>query len=253
MDSPLITNNTKKAIFCWSGGKDSALALYKILSEGAYEVVALLTTLNEEFKRVSMHGVREELLEEQAKAIGIPLVKMWVPKTSTNEEYEHRMASILLGFKKQGVEYAIFGDIFLEDLRRYREGNLNSMGMKAVFPLWKMDTKDILNQFFDLDFGTVICCTNNDFFDDRVVGAELTPDLLKTFPADVDVCGENGEFHSFAFKGPIFKYPIHYKLGKKILKTYEVKCTINNKDQVEVKGFWFVDLLLADDKKQMPM
>jgi uncharacterized protein (TIGR00290 family) len=244
MDLPLTTNNKKKAIFCWSGGKDSALALYKILSSEEYEIVALLTTLNEEFKRVSMHGVREDLLEEQAKSIGIPLVKMWVPKTSTNEEYERRMASILLGFKKQGVEFAIFGDIFLEDLRRYREGNLSNLGMKAIFPLWKIDTKQLLNEFFDLDFGTVICCTNNDFFDDQTVGSELTPGLIKAFPSNVDVCGENGEFHSYAFKGPIFKYPIPYKVGEKVLKTYEAKCTINSKEQIEVKGFWFVDLLL---------
>src|SRR5690242_14567177 len=121
----------KKAIFCWSGGKDSALALYRILLEGKVEVVSLLTTVNEEFRRISMHGVREELLEEQARSIGLPLVKVFV-REGSNSEYEHNMENVLLKFREQGVEYVVFGDIFLEDLREYREKNLMKVKMKAI-------------------------------------------------------------------------------------------------------------------------
>src|ERR1051325_7631102 len=144
----------KKAIMCWSGGKDSAVCLYKVLQEKQYEVTYLLTTLNEKFKRVSMHGVREELLDEQARQIGIPLVKIYVSE-GTNAEYERKMEETLLKFKKAGIEHVIFGDIFLEDLRKYRENNLAKVGMKGIFPLWKLDTTKLLKDFLFLKFKTI--------------------------------------------------------------------------------------------------
>src|ERR1043165_5203867 len=147
-------NNKPKAIFSWSGGKDSAYCLYKVLSENVYDIKYLLTTLNDNFKRVSMHGVREELLDAQADSIGIPLLKVWV-KEGTNDEYEKQMSEILLKAKSEGIDYVIFGDIFLEDLRVYRENNLAKVEMKAVFPLWKMDTASLMNDFLSNEFKTI--------------------------------------------------------------------------------------------------
>ena len=155
----------EKAIFAWSGGKDSSLALYKILQEDQYEVVALLTTVNRELKRISMHGVRESLLEEQAKSIGIPLLKVWIDEASY-EHYEKQMESTLSQAKAEGVTTVIFGDIFLEDLREYRERNLKKVNMKAYFPLWKKDTQSLIQEFIDLKFKTITCCVNDGFFDE---------------------------------------------------------------------------------------
>jgi uncharacterized protein (TIGR00290 family) len=235
----------KKAIFCWSGGKDSSLALYKVLKEDEFEILALLTTVNEEFKRVSMHGVREDLLEEQAKQIGLPLEKMYIGKSSTNEAYEKSMEAVLLKYKALGVEYAIFGDIFLEDLKKYREDNLSKIGMKAYFPLWKQDTTALIHEFVGLGFKTMICCTNNDFFDENGVGRIIDEEFISTLPDNVDPCGENGEFHTFAYEGPIFKNPIPITVGEKVLKTYQAKCMKDEKEVMEEKGFWFVDLVLS--------
>src|SRR4051812_37569845 len=152
-----------KAIFFWSGGKDSAFCLDKVLHEKKFDVKFLLTTLNENFKRISMHGVREDLLEKQAKEIGIPLIKMYV-REGNNEEYEKNMENILLKLKnKEGVSTCIFGDIFLEDLRVYRENNLNKVGMKAEFPLWKQNTSQLAKKFIDSGFKTKICCVNDAF------------------------------------------------------------------------------------------
>jgi uncharacterized protein (TIGR00290 family) len=237
----------KKAIFCWSGGKDSSLALYKTLQEDQFEIVSLLTTVNEEFKRVSMHGVREELLEEQARQIGIPLTKMYIGKSNTNDAYEKSMEEVLLKFKEQGVEYAIFGDIFLEDLKLYRENNLAKIGMKAHFPLWKKDTTVLIHEFIDLGFKTVVCCTHNDFFDDTTVGRTIDKDFVKQLPSNVDPCGENGEFHTYAYEGPIFKSPIKITNGEKVLKTYQATCMKDDKEVMEEKGFWFVDLVMSHE------
>jgi uncharacterized protein (TIGR00290 family) len=225
----------KKALFCWSGGKDSALALYKILKEDKFEIVSLLTTVNEEFKRVSMHGVKESL-------IGISLEKMYIEKNSTNESYEKGMETVLKKYKGQGVEYVIFGDIFLEDLKIYRENNLAKIGMKAEFPLWKQNTKDLINEFLDIGFKTVICCTNNDFFDEYTVGKTIDRKIIADLPVHVDPCGENGEFHTFTYAGPIYKSDIYIETGEKVLKTYDAKCMKDDQEVIEVKGYWFIEL-----------
>jgi uncharacterized protein (TIGR00290 family) len=232
----------KKAIFCWSGGKDSSLALFKVLKEDKFEIITLLTTVNEEFKRVSMHGVKETLLEEQAKQIGIPLEKMYIEKNSTNEAYEKGMEAVLKKFKAQGVEYVIFGDIFLADLKKYREDNLAKIGMKAEFPLWKQNTHDLINEFIDLGFKTVICCTNNDFFDEHAVGKTIDKKIVSSLPGNVDPCGENGEFHTFTYAGPIFNSDIPLEIGERVLKTYDAKCMKDDQEITEVKGYWFIEL-----------
>lgn len=229
-----------KAIFCWSGGKDSAMALFQVLKENKIEIVALLTTLNENFKRISMHGIREELLDMQVDSIGLPLIKMYVSE-GTNSEYEKRMEEVLLEYKSKGVSKVIFGDIFLEDLRAYRENNLRKVGLEAVFPLWKSDTKELINEFFLQNFRTVTCCVNDAYLKKEQVGVEITPEFINSFPPNVDPCGENGEYHTFCFAGPIFKKEIKFTLGEKIYKPLEIKTT--EVQETKTKGFWFCELV----------
>jgi uncharacterized protein (TIGR00290 family) len=233
-----------KVIFCWSGGKDSALALYKVLQENKYEVIALLTTLNAQFKRISMHGVREELLDLQAAEIGLPLIKMYVSE-GTNSEYEKTMEALLLQYKAQGVTTVIFGDIFLEDLRAYRENNLSKVGLTAEFPLWKSDTRGLITEFLELGFKTITCCTNDGYLGEDKVGVEMTGEFIKKLPVNVDPCGENGEFHTFCYDGPIFKKAIKFKVAEKVYRPLEIKindaavCVGNS----ITRGFWFCELL----------
>ena len=229
----------EKAIFAWSGGKDSSLALYKILQEGKYEVVALLTTVNRELKRISMHGVRESLLKEQAKSIGIPLLKVWIDEASY-EHYEKQMESTLLQAKSEGVTTVIFGDIFLEDLREYRENNLKKVNMKANFPLWKKDTQLLIQEFIDLKFKTITCCINDGFFDESFVGEVIDELFVNRLPKNVDPCGENGEFHTFCFDGPIFNYPINFQKGEKVYKPLDEQYVEEAKP---TKGFWYCELI----------
>lgn len=234
----------KKAIFCWSGGKDSALALYRILRGKEYQVKYLLTTLNENHKRISMHGVREELLEMQAASIGIPLLKMYV-KEGSNAEYERNMETALLKAREEGINDVIFGDIFLEDLRKYREDNLTKISMKAVFPLWKQDTGKLISDFFSLGFKTIICCVNDSFLKEDNAGVELDKKFIGSLPGNVDPCGENGEFHTFCYAGPIFKKAVRFTVGEKIYKPLEVKVSDCNLPASPAKGFWFCELLPA--------
>jgi len=239
-----VIQNSKmkaKAIFCWSGGKDSALALYKIIQGGEYEVVALLTTLNATYKRISMHGVREELLVKQAESIGLPLIKMYVSE-GTNSEYEKNMEALLQEYKTRGVTNVIFGDIFLEDLRAYRENNLSKVGLNAVFPLWKKNTNDLISEFLSLGFKTVICCVNDAYLGEETVGAKITQELINGLSKNIDPCGENGEYHTFCYEGPLFKKEINFKLGEKIYKPLELK-TIDSAEEIKTKGFWFAELI----------
>lgn len=235
--------NSERAIFFWSGGKDSALCLYKVLQKEQYDVAALITTVNESYKRISMHGVREELLEKQAEAIGLPLVKMYVSE-GTNSEYERRMSETLLQFKQQGITKVIYGDIFLGDLRAYRDSNLEKLGMQGVYPLWKQDTKELMGEFLSLGFKTITCCINDAYFGKERAGEVIDKDFIDTLPPDVDPCGENGEFHTFCYDGPLFRHPVKFILGEKIYKPLELRtaddtCT----GKRETRGFWFCELL----------
>ncbi len=241
-----IYMDLQKAIFCWSGGKDSSLCLHKVLSGELFDVKYLLTTVNDDFKRVSMHGTREELLDLQASSIGIPLLKVRV-KEGTNSEYEQQMEKVLLQAKAEGIEHVIFGDIFLEDLRTYRENNLAKVNMKAVFPLWKTDTAKLIKEFIDLKFRTVLCCVNDGYLGEEWVGREIDEAFVKELPPNVDPCGENGEYHTFCFAGPVFKKEIKILAGEKIYRPLEIKLNDDCKGESEVitKGFWFCDLLIS--------
>lgn len=232
----------EKAIFCWSGGKDSSLCLYDVLQEGKYDVKYLLTTVNGNFNRISMHGVREDLLNQQVHQIGIPLKKVYV-KEGSYAEYETNMEKMLLEAKSEGIDHVIFGDIFLEDLRKYREDNLAKVNMQAVFPLWKKDTKELVQKFISLGFKTITCCVNDFYLGEDMVGAEIDSKFLQTLPANVDPCGEYGEFHTFCFDGPIFKNKIEFSKGEKVYKPVEVKEDGVCSSSPRTKGFWYCDLV----------
>lgn len=227
----------ERLVFNWSGGKDSALALYKLLQAGQYRIDYLLTTLNKEFQRVSMHGVRDSLLELQAESIGISLDKLWLPEHISMAEYNALMREKLDHYKDLGGYSMAFGDIFLEDLRTYREEKLREIGLKSLFPLWKQPTKTLMREFLDLGFKTIVTCVNEKFLDKSFVGRVIDDTFCKDLPKNVDICGENGEFHTFVFDGPIFKSPIPFKKGDLVYKVY-------HSEHADLKtGFWFCDLL----------
>jgi uncharacterized protein (TIGR00290 family) len=210
---------SEKVIFTWSGGKDSARALYELQRSNGYEVSAILTTVTEGYDRISMHGVRNILLERQAESLAIPLEKICITKNATNEEFEMKMKEKLMRYKSLGVSSAVFGDIFLEDLRKYREDNLAKIGMKGVFPIWKRDTAELARTFIDLGFKAIITCIDSKYLDKRFAGMEFNEQFLSELPAGVDPCGENGEFHSFVYDGPIFSKRISHKKGEVVLRS----------------------------------
>lgn len=231
-----------KAVFCWSGGKDSAYCLHKVLSENLLDVKYLLTTINDNFKRISMHGVREDLLDRQIASIGIPLLKVRVTE-STNDDYERQMEVALLKAKSQDINHVIFGDIFLEDLRIYRENILAKIEMTGVFPIWKMDTTMLIRNFIKQKFKTIICCTNDAHLGKDWVGREIDNEFINQLPVTIDPCGENGEFHTFCYDGPLFKKKIDFTVGEKIYKPFKIKTDTHSPTASTTKGFWFCELL----------
>ena len=214
----------EKVLFSWSGGKDSALAFYEISQNQGYEIASLLTTVTEGYHRISMHGVPEVLLEQQASSIGLPLSKVFISKNSSNEEYDSKMKEVVQKFQESGVSAVVFGDIFLEDVRKYREENLAKVGMKGVFPNWKKDNPSQI--FVDLGFKAIVTCINAKVLDKKFVGRVYDKKFLAELPPNVDPNGENGEFHSFVFEGPIFREKIPYRIG----------------EVVERDSFYFCDL-----------
>ena len=208
----------ESVLVSWSGGKDSALALNEILSSGAYRVVALLTTVTQDYDRISMHGVRRVLLERQAASLGLPLEQVFIPKDASNEVYEANMERALAKYRAQGVTSVVFGDIFLEDLRRYREDKLAAVGMKGIFPLWMRDTKQLAKSLFSLGFKAITTCVDTKVLGKEFVGRIIDENFLAELPSFVDPCGENGEFHSFVFDGPIFNGAVRFSVGEKVLR-----------------------------------
>ena len=240
-----------KAIFNWSSGKDSALALYKVLQNSEFEITCLLTSVNQQFQRISMHGVRVELLEQQAKSLGLPLEIMQIPEMPTMEAYENVMNKTLTKLKNQGVTHSIFGDILLEDLRKYREDQLAKIGFEAVFPLWQIPTTDLIQEFIGLGFKTIVVCVNERFLDKSFVGRVIDQDFINDLSENVDVCGENGEFHTFTFDGPIFAKPIDFEIGEIVYRKYEkpeqeesteTACDTSSSVVFDF-GFWYCDLI----------
>ena len=220
-------------LFCWSGGKDSAMALHTLLQQNEYRIASLLTTVTEGYERISMHGVRRELLHQQAQSIGLPLHEVRIPPECVNPIYEARMEEALRIHYDQGIRKVAFGDIFLEDLRVYREKNLARIGMTALFPIWKRDTGELIQFFHAQKFRSVAACIDGKVLARQFAGRELDADFFAELPPGVDPCGENGEFHTFVFDGPIFQTPVRFRTG----------------DVVERDSFVFCDLLPLEETK----
>jgi len=204
----------EKVLFSWSGGKDSAMALHTISRDQRYEVVGLLTTVTEGYNRISMHGVREALLEQQASSIGLPLSKVFLSKNSSNEEYEAKMKEAMLKTREAGISAVAFGDIFLYEIKKYRESNLEKVGMNGIFPIWAKG--NLPHMFFDLGFKAIVTCVDAKILDAKFVGRLFNKEFIDELPTSVDPNGENGEFHSFVFDGPIFQDKIAYEIGEVI-------------------------------------
>lgn len=217
----------EKILLSWSGGKDSCMTLYELEKAGGYQIASLLTTVTDEYDRISMHGVRRTLLERQAESLGLPLHKIYIPKNCTNREYESRMEEALDKFRKNGVERVAFGDIFLEDLRKYREANLTKIGMKGLFPIWGRDPRELIRTFIQLGFKAIIVCVDSKVLGQSFAGKFIDNDFLRELPASIDPCGEKGEFHSFVFDGPIFEKEAKFSPGEVVLR----------------ESFYFCDLL----------
>ncbi|MDP5105688.1 MAG: diphthine--ammonia ligase [Polaribacter sp.] len=239
----------KKTYFNWSSGKDSALALYKILQNPEYKVDLLVTTVNKDFNRVSMHGLRNELLLKQAKSIGINLKTIEFPADVTMGLYAKIMKEAMDSLVEKEYSHTIFGDIFLEDLKAYRDTKLAEVHITGVYPLWKKDTKEILQEFLDLGFKAITVCVNAKLLGEEFVGRIIDEQFIKDLPENVDVCGENGEFHTFVFDGPIFKKPVDFTIGEKTLRSYTLydddddNCyQAKKEDANHDTSFWYCDL-----------
>jgi len=216
---------TTPILFCWSGGKDSAMALHALLQDNV-PIAALLTTVTETYDRISMHGVRRELLAQQAQSIGLPLHEVRIPPQCVNPIYEARMEEALRVHYEAGVRTVAFGDIFLEDLRAYREKNLARIGMTALFPIWKRDTRQLIRQFHATGFRAVAACVDPKVLDRSFAGRELDASFFRDLPAAVDPCGENGEFHTFVFDGPIFRHRISVRTGEVVERDSFIYCDL---------------------------
>ena len=226
------------AVLNWSGGKDCSFALYKVLQSNEFEVIALLTTVSGKYQRISMHGVREQLLDRQAMSLGISLHKVIMPDEPSMEVYDRLMQETMVKLAEQDISTSIFGDIFLEDLRQYREDRLTKVGFNAVFPIWKIPTGELAEMFIDAGFKAVIVCVDERYLDKTFAGREFDRSLLRDLPSNVDPCGENGEFHTFVYDGPIFKQPVTHKKGEIVFRTYKSPGDANSDI-----GFWYCDLV----------
>jgi uncharacterized protein (TIGR00290 family) len=208
----------EKIFLCWSGGKDSAMALYELQSSQEYEVTSLLTTITEGYDRVSLHWVRRTLIEQQAQSLGLPLKEVFIPRNCSNQEYESKMRDTLTTFGESAVSRVAFGDVFLEEVRKYREDNLSQLDMEGLFPLWGRGSAELVRSFIASGFQAITTCVDTKVLDSNFVGRILNREFLADLPANVDPAGENGEFHSFVFDGPIFSKRIDYTLGSLVRK-----------------------------------
>ena len=222
-------------LFCWSGGKDSAMALHSLLQQKTFKIVALLTTVTEVYDRIAMHGVRRELLQRQAESLRLPLHEVFIPPQCVNPIYEARMEEALRLFYIQGLRKVAFGDIFLEDLRAYREKNLTRMGMTALFPIWKRDTRELIRAFHSANFRAIAVCVDSKVLDRSFAGRELDETFFRDLPLHADPCGENGEFHTFVFDGSIFHAPIPVRTGEIIQRDSFVFCDLLPLEEVANK------------------
>ncbi|MGL1889792.1 MAG: ATP-binding protein [Reichenbachiella sp.] len=230
----------KRISISWSGGKDSAMMLQHIMQDDQFEIVELHTAISSSNDRVSMHGISKELIQAQADSIGYPITFLSIPPSSTNNEYEKALNKYYSSLYNREVYHIGFGDIFLEDLKAYRDQILEANKLKGVYPLWKQNTKQLIDGFLSSDFKTIICAANTALFQHSICGRMIDDELVNSFERSVDPCGENGEFHTFVYQGPIFKSPIKFKIHDSIRVEYP---PLNVIDSPAI--FEFADLQLA--------
>jgi uncharacterized protein (TIGR00290 family) len=236
----------KKMYFNWSTGKDAALALYFLQKENSFIVDHLLISVNNSINRVSMHGLSRELMKVQLDSVGLDYSTVELPEEPSMEQYAQLMTEAVSKLKNEGYQNTGFGDIFLEDLRKYREKNLGALGIKCHFPLWKNNTHELMNQFVDLGFKAVVISINATKLDQSFCGREINSEFIADLPQGVDPCGENGEFHTFCYDGPIFNKAIRFKRGKQVFKSYKNPSSKNDEKEDSEIGFWFQDLILQE-------
>ncbi len=224
-------NGAESIAMCFSGGKDSVMALHEIRCGGKYVVRELLTTVTVPYDRVTMHGVRRALAQRQAGAIGIPLTEVAVPPSSSNAVYEREMGRAFDRLRAEGLRRVAFGDIFLEDLRIYREEQLASRGLECLFPIWRRDAASLAHRFIADGFRAVVVCVNLAALDVSFVGRPFDEAFLADLPAEVDPCGEHGEFHTFVFDGPIFRWPVSVSTGEIVERDCFAFCDLVAEDE----------------------
>jgi len=222
----------------WSSGKDAALAYFRLLNDPDFNTVSLLTTLSDEHKRISMHGIREEILNRQAALMNIPLQKLYLQQDAGMESYGQLMRNALKKLKDQGITTVAFGDIFLEDLRAYRERQLATENFNAVFPLWKSNTAKLVGEAEDAGIEAIIVCVNDRYLGKEFLGKKISRSLLQSLPHGVDPCGENGEYHTLVINAPFFSESLKIKTGETVYKTYS-PADSGTWDS----GFYFLDIL----------
>lgn len=228
----------KKIVLNWSGGKDSSITLQRLSKDESVSVDRLLVSLNKSTNRVSMHGVRKKLIERQSELLGIPVTFMELPENASMDDYNRIMAETMNGLMDEGYTHSAFGDIFLEDLREYREKQLQKIGIKPLFPIWKEDTTKLAHSFIDDGFKASFVCIDKSLPISKYAGKEFSKAFLEELSGDIDPCGENGEFHTFVCDGPIFSKPIPYQKGEIIDKKYP------SPEGEGEKVFRFCDLIL---------
>lgn len=226
------TSSTREqgVLVSWSGGKDSCFALREMQRTSNVRVEALLTTVTRDFDRISMHGVRRALLKQQAASLGLPLHEILISRGAGNDEYEQRLGEAFAGYRKRGIESVVFGDLFLRDIRAYRERLLARCSMMGLFPVWGRDTRQFISEFINLGFKAVVVCVDPAQLDPSFCGRMIDESFVADLPASADPCGENGEFHTFVFDGPNFKEPVNFSIGASVCRD----------------SFWFSDLLPVD-------
>ena len=229
----------EKAVFNWSGGKDSALALYKVLQQGRYEVTALLTTVNRESRRSSMHDIPVALLEKQAESIGLPLYVVDLTPQGTMGDYSDAMQRACRHFQAQGVSHFIFGDIFLHDVRSYREKQLAPLGIRVVEPLWDRTPEQVMEDFLASGLRTVVVTVTEGMLDKRFLGREIDRRFVDELPSQADVCGEQGEYHTFCYAGGMFRTPVPFSLGQPQRRAYTIRMEDGSEREY---AYWFADL-----------
>ena len=233
----------RKTLISWSGGKDSALALLHARRDPRCRVAHLLTSVNAVYGRVSMHGVRVELLLAQARRLGLPLTQLPLPETTTMADYEQALLATLTRLQRQGMRQVVYGDIFLEDLRAYREQQLARVPLQGVFPLWQRSSQAVLEEFWEAGFQAIVVCVNDRWLDKSFCGRLLDRDFVRDLPPGVDCCGENGEYHSFVFDAPYFSAPIAFERGEVVWREYQAPGTTSAGESLAA-GFWYADLEL---------